>query len=88
MRIVIATLLSAVLVACNVYQTPPPGPPPDGPGTCGSACRNLDRLGCGLGPDCLDLCEQTMAAEADVGERLPVGCLTAAETCDAAALCR
>lgn len=83
----LVVLLALAVTAC-VYPAPPPEPPPDGPGTCGDACRNLDRLGCGLGPECLDLCESAASAEDDVGERLPVGCLTAAETCDEAALCR
>jgi hypothetical protein len=86
MRALAALLL---MLGCGPPQRPLP-PPLDGPGDCRTAAENLQRLGgCGLDPARVEQdCRDAEEAEADVGVRLPVGCLTAATTCDDAAICR
>lgn len=86
-RAILAESVAAILAA-SCALSPPPLPPPTGPGDCASACANLERLGCGLGPFCEQDCEDAAAAEAEVGIRLDVACLTAAASCEEARRCR
>jgi hypothetical protein len=84
-----SSILLLALVGCTITPAPVM-PPPDGPGDCSSACANLARLGgCGIDPaTCEGDCADNGGAEAELGVRFPVGCLAAAESCDAAMLCR
>ena len=89
-RFFLAPLL--LLAACTV--TPPPRPPPAPPDpsgyTCETAGANLADLGgCGLPLDRFVAdCHDAQDAEHAVDVRLPVGCLSTAESCDAAWDCR
>jgi hypothetical protein len=73
-------------IGCAVY---PPLPPDPSGATCASACANLRQLG-GCGND-MSRCDQDCAdaehAEAQLGIRHPVRCLTEATTCEAAKGC-
>lgn len=82
-------LLALLLVGCTVTPTPVM-PPPDGAGTCETACARLAELGgCGIGSaTCRTDCDAESAAESEIGVRLPVGCLTAAKSCEEARSCR
>lgn len=86
------TLIAAALFALECGPTPPPRPlpPPDGPGDCSTAAANLTKLGgCGLEPTRIEQdCRDAERAETEVGERFPVGCLTAAASCEAALGCK
>lgn len=80
-------LLALLLSGCRPL---PPTPPPDGPGDCDTATANLTILGgCGLDMAAFPAqCRGASAAEVDIGERYPVGCVTAAKTCEEAWSCR
>jgi hypothetical protein len=90
MRVTLVVLLSTVLSALGCGPPPRPLPPPDGPGDCSTAAANLAKLGgCGLEPARIEQdCRDATGAEAEVGERFPVGCLTAAASCEAAQRCK
>lgn len=83
-------LLAAALLSFGCGPQPPPLPPPDGPGDCRTAAENLRELGgCGLEPTRVEQdCRDAAQAEAEVGERFPVGCLTAAQSCAVAQSCK
>jgi hypothetical protein len=79
-------VLALVLASCVPV---PVMPPPDGVGNCASATENLKKLG-GCGEDMTTFesnCNDAADAEASLGVRLPVGCLTAAPDCREASLC-
>lgn len=82
-------IISIVLIGCTV-QTVPVVPPPDGPGTCETACQRLQELGgCGVRVDtCPEDCRAAREAEEGVGVRFPVGCLTAVSSCAEAERCQ
>jgi len=82
-------LIAAALLALGCGPQPRPLPPPDGPGDCTTAAANLRKLGgCGLEPARIEKdCHDAEQAEAEVGVRTPVGCLTAAPSCEAALRC-
>ena len=86
-----ALLVVALLAfGCGPQPPPRPLPPPDGPGDCSTAAANLAKLGgCGLEPARIEQdCRDATSAEAEVGERFPVGCLTAAASCETAQRCK
>lgn len=80
----IAALL--LLAGCSVRQLPPA----DGNGTCGTAAENLEKLGgCGRQvDDWAERCVDASRVKAEVGERLPLTCMTNAATCEAFRGCR
>jgi hypothetical protein len=81
-------VLAFVLASCG--PPPPQMPPEDGPGNCASATANMKRLG-GCGEDMTTFesnCNDAANAERSLGVRLPVGCLTAAITCQEASRCQ
>lgn len=85
-------ILLTLVAGCSFHTGPDPvtpePPSPDGPGDCSTATANLVELGCeeakGFEQNCLD----AQAAEAKLGIAYPVGCLTAAKSCEAARACR
>jgi len=82
-------LLAAALTGCSLTSYPPL-PPPDGPGDCSSARANLERLGgCGRDVEGYEArCRDAQAAEAEIGLRHPVACMTAAVSCEELKACR
>ncbi len=82
-----ALLLAAILAGC---APPHPVAPPDtGPGTCTTAEMNLRELG-GCGVDLTTFavdCAAEHQAEAEIGVRLPVACLTNSKTCEESRRC-
>lgn len=91
-HLVAAALLAllALLPACSLTMQPERAPaPPDGPGDCPTMCTHLHALGdCGIpAAECLGECEGASTAESEIGRHFPVGCLTAAATCEEARRC-
>lgn len=82
-------LLVAALVAGCTVTPAPVAPPPDGPGTCETACSHLAELGgCGIeNASCLGDCAAESSAESEIGVHFPTGCLTAAASCQEALRC-
>ncbi len=77
--------IPALLVVMLLQGCPKPGPVPNGPdaapaATCGTACDNLDRLGCFDVNACLSACQKVQR----VSYR---ACLAAARSCGAASAC-
>lgn len=58
-------------------------PPPDGPGDCATTEANLRKLGgCGIDLETFAKdCAAESQAESEIGVRLPLGCLSAGQTC-------
>jgi hypothetical protein len=84
-------LTLALAWAASCRPLPPPLPPPEAPGTCETAFETIRQLpdGCGMNLEHFVAdCHDAEAAEAQDGVRLPVGCLTAAKTCEEAMACR
>lgn len=81
-------LIACLLAGCTLNPYPAP-PDEEVPGTCASAEENRDRLGgCGIGDDFEELCLDAEQAEAEIGIRLPVGCMTHAASCAEFKACR
>lgn len=76
-------------VSCAL-QTPPVQPPADIGGTCESAWATAKRLGgCGaVAAGWVERCHDAERAEAELGLRLPVGCMTSSATCAEWSACR
>lgn len=86
MRVLALSVLLAGLAGCTLV----PAKAPDGPGTCATACSNVHAIGdCGIAPEtCVHDCEAESGAETEIGVQFPVGCLTAAKTCEEATRCK
>lgn len=83
-----ALSIALALAGCTIV---PPPAPPDVPGaTCETWCAHAAELGgCGLEADrCLQDCRDADKAERSIGRRQPLGCLTAARSCDEAMRCK
>lgn len=79
-------LMNLVFGGCTVRHLPPP----DASGDCSSAASALTVLGgCGVDLSRFEQdCRDAERAEAQIGLRYPVGCLSSATTCEAARACR
>lgn len=83
-------LLALTLLAGACGRPVPPLPPADGPGDCATARANVEQLGgCEMVMETFEQdCRDESAAEVPLGVRFPVGCLTAAHSCQEAWSCR
>ena len=92
MRALGCALLALGFSGCvwTTEPSPPPVPPPDGPGTCETSAATLTKLG-GCGED-LDgwegRCRDADRSDQQVGLRLPNGCWTASTSCREFLACR
>lgn len=83
-------LLPLLLAGSCSIRSVPVAPPEDVGGTCSTAQATLARLG-GCGVDLATFetdCDEKARLYAEVGDRYPVGCLTASGSCEQAQACR
>jgi len=82
-------LVALMLAGCTL-QPAPVTPPPDGPGSCETAAERLASLGwCGVEPaGWVERCRDEERTQAAQIARLPVGCLSASESCEEAWGCK
>jgi hypothetical protein len=85
--IVISVAICFFLVGCT-FNTGPVTPPTDGPGDCGTAAQNLTALECKEANGFQKRCEDAQRADAKLGIVFPVGCITAAKSCEEADQCK
>lgn len=90
-RAALLGLLALAGLGCTVQPSVlPVVPPDDGPGTCETARETATKLGsCGVDlATFLERCENRVRAYAQADAVYPLGCLTAARSCDEFRACR